>query len=47
MLKPVGWIIANLIAFRALFQFVDAAFEWFFSNLGLKKFGFVVSFMVI
>ena len=43
MVKPVGMIIANLIAFRALFQFVDAVFEWFFSNLGLKNFGLVVS----
>jgi hypothetical protein len=42
MVKPVGMIIANLIAFRALFQFVDAVFEWIFSNLGLKNFGLVV-----
>lgn len=43
MVKPVGMIIANLIAFRALFQFIDTAFEWFFNNLGLKNFGLVVS----
>ena len=42
MIKPVSWIIANLLAFRALFQFIDAIFEWFFANLGLKEFGLVV-----
>ena len=42
MVKPVGCIIANLIAFRALFQFIDTSFEWFFSNVGLENFGLVV-----
>jgi hypothetical protein len=43
MVKPVSCIIANLIAFRALFQFIDSAFEWIFGNLGLNNFGIVVS----
>jgi hypothetical protein len=43
MVKPVSCIIANLIAFRALFQFIDSAFEWIFGNLGLNNFGLVVS----
>lgn len=41
MVKPIGCIIANLIAFRAIFQFIDAGFEWIFGNLGLKNFGLV------
>jgi hypothetical protein len=44
MVKPIGCIIANLIAFRAIFQFIDAAFEWIFGNLGLNNFGLVVSY---
>lgn len=42
MVKPVSWIIANLIAFRSFFQFVDFVIEWIFENVGLKKFGLVV-----
>jgi nucleoside permease NupC len=47
MVKPIGCIIANLIAFRAIFQFIDAGFEWIFGNLGLKNFGLVVSYFYL
>ena len=35
-------IIANLIAFTALFKFIDKTVEWFFGMIGLKSFGLTV-----
>jgi len=40
---PVAGIIANLIAFTALFKFIDKSVEWFFGMIGLKSFGLTVN----
>ena len=42
MIKPIGAILANLIAFVSIFAFLDAICVWFFSMLDLENFGLAV-----
>lgn len=42
MIKPIGAILANLIAFVSIFSFLDAICIWFFSMLDLENFGLAV-----
>jgi hypothetical protein len=42
MVGPIGAIVSNLIAFTAIFQFVDTTVAWFFSFIGMTNFGFSV-----
>ena len=39
---PVGAIVANLIAFTAIFQFIDTIVAWIFSQVTLQNFGLSV-----
>ena len=39
MVGPIGGMISNLIAFTAIFAFIDAAVIWFFSMINLENFG--------
>ncbi|RNA39663.1 solute carrier family 28 member 3 [Brachionus plicatilis] len=39
MIKPIGAILANLIAFVSIFSFLDAVCMWFFGMLNLENFG--------
>lgn len=45
MLLPVGAIVANLIAFVAIFAFLDQSCMWFFSQVALENFGLAVSYI--
>jgi hypothetical protein len=47
MVHVIGAIISNLIAFVAIFSFLDATCVWFFSMLGLESFGLAVSEYII
>lgn len=42
MIKAVGAILANLIAFVSIFSLLDTACIWFFSMINLKNFGLAV-----
>jgi hypothetical protein len=42
MLTPVGCIIANLIAFSAIFAFIDSIFICFFGLLNFENFDLIV-----
>ena len=42
MIHAVGAILANLIAFVAIFAFLDAVCVWFFGMLSLQNFGLAV-----
>jgi len=39
---PVGSILSNLIAFLAIFAFIDTTIKWLFSMLLLEEFGLSV-----
>lgn len=39
MIKPVGAIVANLIAFVSIFAFLDAICVWIFAFINLQNFG--------
>lgn len=41
VLTPIGCILANLIAFSAIFAFLDSVVAWFFSQLNLENFGLI------
>lgn len=43
MIKPIGAILANLIAFVSIFAFLDAICVWLFSMLELENFGLAVN----
>lgn len=42
MLKPIGGIIANVIAFVSIFGFLDQVCVWIFSMVQLEDFGLAV-----
>ncbi len=42
MLLPVGSIVASVIAFVAIFNYLDEACMWFFSIVNLENFGIAV-----
>lgn len=42
VIKPIAGIITNLIAFIAIFAFIDSTVIWVFSLVGVENFGITV-----
>ena len=42
MIKPIGAIVASVIAFMSVFSFFDAVVQWLF-QITLENFGIAVS----